>query len=79
MVVPLDDTMSSGRRRHRSESFSFLITNSGTPITKMPHTDVEAAVTPAAAAADDVADINTSVCHFIRVNFGENPGPGPTN
>lgn len=56
MVVPLDDT--GGRRRHRSESFSLLITNSGTPITKMPHTDSEtiaAIVVVAAPAAAVVA------------------------
>lgn len=41
-MVPLDDT--GRRRRHRSKSFSLLITNSETPITKIPHTDDETIV-----------------------------------
>lgn len=48
-MVPLDDT--GGRRRHRSESFSLLITNSGTPITRIPHTDDEAIVVGVVVAA----------------------------
>lgn len=68
LMVPLDNT--GRRRRHRSESFSLLITNSGTPITKIPHTDDEtivAIVVVAATAVHCVTPFKLASVSLVRI------------
>lgn len=64
-MVPLVDDTGRRRRRNRSESFSLLITNSGTPITKIPHTDErrDEAIAVAVVAAVVALPSDTDTAH----------------